>query len=57
MKILAIGASSSSSSINQQLANYAASLVNGAEVTSFALNGLTLPIYSDDEEKENGTPA
>ncbi len=57
MKILAIGASSSSSSTNQQLANYAASLVNGAEVTSFALNGLTLPIYSDDEEKENGTPA
>ncbi len=57
MKLLAIGASSSSSSINQQLANHAAHQVGGAEVTSFALSSLTLPVYSEDEEKANGIPA
>jgi len=57
MKILAIGASSSSSSINQQLANYSAAQINGAEVTSYTLNSLSLPLYSEDEEKENGIPA
>jgi len=56
MKILAIGASSSSSSINQQLANYSASQINGAEVTSYTLNSLSLPLYSEDKEKENGIP-
>lgn len=57
MKLLAIGASSSSSSINQQLANYAASQVKGAVVTHYSLNNLSLPIYSEDEEKKNGHPA
>ena len=57
MKLLAIGASSSSTSINQQLANHAASRINGAEVTSFMLRELTLPIFSEDEEKQNGHPA
>lgn len=56
MKLLAIGASSSSTSINQQLADYAASQVSGADVTSYTLNSLHLPIYSEDEEKENGIP-
>ncbi|MBT8044413.1 MAG: NAD(P)H-dependent oxidoreductase [Verrucomicrobiae bacterium] len=61
MKILSIGASSSSSSINQQFADYAASQIasqqDNAEVTSYALHDLSLPIYSEDEEKQNGHPA
>ncbi len=57
MNILSIGASSSSTSINQHLADHAANLIPGANVTSFALSALTLPIYSEDEEKENGIPA
>jgi chromate reductase len=57
MNILSIGASSSSTSINQQLADHAANRIAGAEVTSFALSSLILPIYSEDEEKKNGIPA
>ncbi|MCP5535771.1 MAG: NAD(P)H-dependent oxidoreductase [Akkermansiaceae bacterium] len=57
MNILSIGASSSSSSINQQFADHSAKRIAGAKVTSFALSRLTLPIYSVDEEKENGIPA
>jgi chromate reductase len=57
MNILSIGASSSSTSINQQLADHAANLLPGTKVTSFALPALSLPIYSEDEEKENGIPA
>ena len=57
MKILAIGASTSSTSINRQLAVHTAGLLNGAAVTDFSLRDLALPIYSEDEEKENGIPA
>lgn len=57
MNILSIGASSSSTSINQQLADYAAAQIHQAEVTRFSIHSLSLPIYSEDEEKENGTPA
>jgi len=57
MKILSIGASTSSSSINQQLADHAANQIANAEVTSFTLASLNLPIYSEDEEKQNGIPA
>ena len=56
MKILTIGASTSSSSINAQLANYAAGLVPQADVTPLPLEQFSLPIYSEDEEKENGHP-
>lgn len=56
MKLLSIGASSSSTSINQQLADFAASQIPEAEITSFKLHGLDLPIYSEDEEKANGIP-
>lgn len=55
--ILSIGASTSSTSINQQLADYAASQIPDATVTSFSIRTLSLPIYSEDEEKENGIPA
>lgn len=57
MNILSIGASSSSTSINQQLANYVAGQINQAKVTQFSIRSLSLPIYSEDEEKENGIPA
>ena len=57
MNLLSIGASSSSSSINQQFADHTANQIADANVTSFSLNALTLPIYSEDEEKKNGIPA
>ncbi|MDF1754124.1 MAG: NAD(P)H-dependent oxidoreductase [Verrucomicrobiales bacterium] len=57
MKILAFGASTSSTSINRQLAGYAASLVEGAEVTNLDLRQFDLPMYSSDEEEQNGIPA
>ncbi|MDQ8180781.1 NAD(P)H-dependent oxidoreductase [Pelagicoccus sp. SDUM812005] len=57
MKVLAFGASTSSTSINRQLANFAASLVPGAQVTQLDLRSYRLPIYSADEEKANGVPS
>ena len=56
MKILAFGASTSSTSINRQLANLAALQVEGAEVTGLDLRHFYLPIYSSDEEEQNGIP-
>jgi len=57
MKILALGASNSTSSINRKLAQHAASLIEGAEVTSPDLADIHLPIYSPELEKEEGIPA
>lgn len=57
MKILAFGGSTSSTSINRQLANHAASLVAGAEVTELDLREFDLPVYSSDEEEAHGAPA
>ena len=56
MKILSFGASTSSQSINQQFASFVAQQVENAEVTSLNLRELDLPMYSEDEEKENGIP-
>ncbi|MBC2607353.1 NADPH-dependent FMN reductase [Pelagicoccus albus] len=56
MKVLAFGASTSSKSINRQLAHYAATFLPGAEVTALDLRGYTLPIYSSDEEESSGIP-
>lgn len=56
MKILAFGGSTSSTSINRQLANHAACLIPNAEVTALDLRDYRLPIYSSDEEEENGIP-
>jgi chromate reductase len=56
-KLLAFGASTSSNSINRQLANHAARQVAGAEVTELDLRSYDLPIYSADEEEANGHPA
>lgn len=56
MKILAFGGSTSSTSINRQLAIYAAGKIPGAEVTDLNLRQFDLPIYSSDEEDGNGIP-
>lgn len=55
-KLLALGASTSSGSINREFAVFAASQVGGAEVTELDLRSYQLPIYSADEEEENGVP-
>ncbi len=57
MKILAFGASTSSKSINRQLALFAAKLTPEADVTALDLRDYKLPIYSADEEETNGVPA
>lgn len=56
-KILAMGASNSSTSINRKLANYAANQVEGASVTLLDLNDYEMPIYGIDREKAEGIPA
>ncbi|NRF31752.1 NADPH-dependent FMN reductase [Vibrio coralliilyticus] len=54
MKIVAFGASTSSTSINKTLATYAAHLVEGADVTILDLNSYDVPLFSEDKEKEIG---
>lgn len=54
MKIVAFGASTSSTSINKTLATYAANLIEGAEVTILDLNEYQVPMFSEDTEKEIG---
>ncbi|MGF1907140.1 NADPH-dependent FMN reductase [Aliivibrio salmonicida] len=56
MKVLALAASNSSTSINKQLAVYAAELVPNAEVEVLDLNDFEMPIFSEDKEKELGQP-
>lgn len=55
-KILAFGASNSSKSINHQLAMYAGSFIDNAEVVEVDLNDFEMPIYGIDKEKANGIP-
>ncbi len=57
MKILAFGASTSSQSINRQLAHHTASLVAGATVTELDLRDFDLPMFSVDTEASDGIPA
>lgn len=58
MNILAFGASTSSTSINKTLAHYAAqqlaNQVANAQVTLLDLNQYSLPLFSEDTEKEIG---
>ena len=56
MKLLALAASSSSKSINKQLATYAASLVEGADVEILDINDYEMPLFSQDREDELGHP-
>ncbi|MNU61227.1 NADPH azoreductase [compost metagenome] len=55
MKILAFGASTSKSSINQQFAHFAAHQFEG-EINMIDLNDFEMPLFSVDKEKENGYP-
>lgn len=54
--IIAFAGSNSSTSINKQLATYAAQLVTNVTVKILDLNNFEMPIYSSDREKENGLP-
>ncbi|MEN8733775.1 MAG: NAD(P)H-dependent oxidoreductase [Lentimonas sp.] len=54
--ILAFGASTSTQSINKQLASYAANALPDVEVKLIDLNDFTTPIYSVGEEGANGIP-
>ena len=55
-KIVAIGASSSSTSINRKFADFAAHQIQGAEVNLMDLNHFEMPIFSVDREKADGIP-
>lgn len=57
MKVVAFGASSSSTSINKTLASYAADLISGAEIKVLNLNDYEVPLFSEDKEKEIGQAA
>lgn len=57
MKIIAFGGSNSSTSINKQLATYAASLFEAATVEVLDLHDFPMPLFSKDIEKEQGHPA
>ena len=54
--IIALGGSSSKSSINKALATYAAQQVKDASVKVIDLNDYELPLYSVDQEGANGIP-
>ena len=54
MKVLAIGATNSTTSINQKLAAYTAGLVEGAQVEVLDLNDFEMPIYSEKREQDSG---
>jgi chromate reductase len=56
MKLLTFAASSSSKSINKQLAIYAASLVKNADVEFLDLNDYEMPLFSQDKEEVLGQP-
>lgn len=57
MRILAFSASNSSVSINRQLVEYAASLVDDAhEVETLDIHDYEMPIYRHDREEADGIP-
>ncbi|WP_298135935.1 NAD(P)H-dependent oxidoreductase [Flavobacterium sp.] len=55
-KIIAFGASSSKTSINKQLATFAANQFQNASVEILDLNDFEMPIFSTDRETESGIP-
>lgn len=54
MKVIAFGASTSSTSINKALATYAANLIEGAQVQVLDINNYQVPMFSEDTEKAIG---
>jgi NAD(P)H-dependent FMN reductase len=55
-KILAFAGSTSSTSINKELAGFAAENLENTAFDIIDLRDFNIPIYSQDEEKENGLP-
>ena len=55
-KILAFAGSTSSTSINKQLASFAAENLENTTFDIIDLRDFNIPIYSQDEEKVNGLP-
>ncbi len=55
-KIIAFAGSNSSTSINKQLATYAANQIENASVDVLDLNDFELPVYGSDYENEHGIP-
>lgn len=55
-KILSIGASNSSKSINKKLADFVAAKIQSSDVIKVDLNHFELPLYSIDLENESGIP-
>ncbi|MDP2089894.1 MAG: NAD(P)H-dependent oxidoreductase [Flavobacteriaceae bacterium] len=56
-KILVFAGSNSKSSINKQLAIYAASHLNSVGIQLADLNDFPLPVYGVDDEQEEGIPS
>ena len=56
MKVLAFAASNSKKSINRTLANYAANLIENAQVELLDINDYEMPLFSIDREVELGSP-
>jgi len=56
-KIITLAGSSSKKSINKQLAEYTASLIQDVEILNLDLNDYQLPLYSIDVENDAGFPA
>ena len=54
MKIVAFGASTSTTSINRFLAGFVAQKIENAQVTLLDLNDYSVPIFSEDAEKSIG---
>ena len=54
--IITIGGSTSKNSINKKLAEYTGTLLNGNKVVNLNLSDYKLPLYSVDEEADNGFP-
>ncbi len=55
-RILAFAASNSSKSINRQLVNYAATLIDGVEVETLDIHDYEMPLYRSDREEADGIP-
>lgn len=56
MKVIALAASSSRHSINKQLVTYAASQIPNSELELIDINDYEMPLFSEDREKELGSP-
>ncbi len=55
-KVLAFAASNSSTSINRLLVNYAASLLEDAEIETLDIHDYEMPLYRADREDADGIP-